>query len=106
MGHNDLAGLAYRGRNCVPVIGAKGAQINQLHAHALFALDLLRGLQSARDDRAISNHREVIALLHDFGFAKWDHVIRAGISVASIEFAVEALVLQEQHRIVATNGGA
>ena len=50
--------------------------------------------------------RQVAAGLHDLGLAERDHVVRRRDRRASIRFAVQALVLEEQHRIIATNRGA
>ena len=43
---------------------------------------------------------------HDFRLAEGDGVIGAGMRRAVVGFAVEALVFQEQHGIVAADGGA
>ena len=49
---------------------------------------------------------EVLAFAHDVGFAEGDGVVGAGIGGAAIGFAIEALVLEEEHGVVAADGGA
>src|ERR1039458_4673415 len=44
--------------------------------------------------------------MHDLRLAERDHVIGAGISGAAEGFAVQALVLEKQHWVVAADGGA
>ncbi len=92
--------------NRVPVERIQAAQVNQFNFHALLALEFLCGLQSARHNCAVGNHGEVGAGMHDLRFPERDHVVRAGIGSASKRFAIQALVLEKQHGIVAADRGA
>src|SRR5579872_38348 len=71
----------------------------------MLTLDLLHGLQCSRYNGSVRDHREIRPRLHDLRLAERDHVIRAGIGNSSEGFAIEAFVLQEHHRIIATNRG-
>src|SRR5579862_1293272 len=74
--------------------------------HSVLALELLGGLQGARNDRTVGNHAQVSPRLHNFCLSERDHEIRARISGATVGFAVQALVLQEQYGVIASNCGA
>ena len=60
----------------------------------------------AMHDGAVGDDADVGAFAHDARFAERNGEIRAGIFGAVVGLAVEMLVLEEHHRIVAANGGA
>ncbi len=64
------------------------------------------GLQGARDDGAVGDHGEVLAGADDLRLAEGDGVVGAGIDGAAEGLAVEALVFEEEHGVVAADGGA
>ena len=70
------------------------------------ALQLVGGLQGAGNDGAVGDDGEVLAGAHDLGLAEGDGVIGAGIGAAAEGLAIEALVLEEEHGVVAADGGA
>src|SRR6266705_6352321 len=72
----------------------------------MLALQFLRGLQSARNHRSVGDDGKVGSGLYDLSFSKWDHVVGAGIGRASIGLAVEALVFEEQYRVIAADRSA
>ena len=49
---------------------------------------------------------EVVAFADDVGLAEGDHVVGAGIGRAAVCLAIEALVFEEEHGVVAADGGA
>src|SRR5258708_26895586 len=106
MRDNHAAGFADRCCNGLPIVRTESSQVDQLHADSLLALDLLGCLQRAWNDGAVSNDCEVAAFFYGLGFAKWDHVVRSRIRRATVSFAVETFMFQEQHRIVAADGRA
>src|SRR6266567_5555693 len=103
MRDDHSAGFAHGSRNGFPVVRAEGAQVNQFYADAMLALNLLRRLQSPRNQRAVRNHGEVTALLDDFGFPERDNIIRAGVRRAAKGLTIEALVLEKKNGIIAAN---
>ena len=105
MGHDDAAGLADAGGDGFPVVGIEGAQVEDFNVDSL-TLSLLRGLHGTGHKGAIGDERDVDAGADDFGLAEGDGELGAGIGGAAVGFAVEALVLEKQDRIVAANGGA
>ena len=69
----------------------------------MLAIQLLHRLQRARHDSAVGDHGQIGSRVHDLGLAERNHVIRSGIRGAAIGFAIQTLVLEKQHRIVAAN---
>ena len=106
MCHQHAAGLADRTCNRLPVVRLQCAQIHQLHADSLLAFYALCRLQSARNHRAIGHHSQVAAFFPDPRLAKRNHEIRPGIRRPAKGLAIQPLVLQEQHRIIAADGGS
>src|SRR5208337_1961111 len=72
----------------------------------MLALQLLRGLQRARNHRAVSDDGEVGSGLYDLSFPERNHVVGAGIGGASVGFTVEALMFEEQDGVVAADRSA
>src|SRR6266511_1562123 len=106
VGHEDLARLPHRRRNRVPVHGREAAEIHHLHARAVVLLELLRGDERALYHGAVGHDGEVAPLPHDLRLAERDHEVRAGVRRLVVGLAVQVLVLEEQHGIVAADRGA
>ena len=95
-----------RGRNGFPIVGIERAQIDHLDARLRARARLLRRLKRPWHHRAVGDDRDVVARTHNLGFAERNHVIRPGIRRAAEGLAIEPLVLEKQHRIVAADRGA
>ncbi len=103
VGDDHAIGPPNRGGNRFPVIGIERAQIDQFDADVEFAFDTLRSLQCSRNRRSVSNQGHIIAWTDDSGFSEWNHVIGPGIWSTSKGFAIETLVLEEEHGIIAAD---
>ena len=66
-------------------------------------MQLVRSLQSARHQRAIRQHRDVLARTHHLRLAERNCVLRPRINPAPKSLAIQPFVLEKQHRIVTSN---
>ncbi len=105
MRHQDLAGLFHAGGDGLPVVGAQGAQVQDLDLDAVEGR-LAGGQDRALDQCPIGDHRQVPALLHPGRTPEGDRVVRSGVGALVVDLAVEVLVLEEEDRVLATDGGA
>ena len=71
-----------------------------------FALERRRGHFGAMHQRAVGDDGEVAAFAHHARLAERNREIRARIRRAVVGLAIELLVFEEQHRIVAADGRA
>ena len=103
--HDDTTGLADGLADRVPVEWHQRAQVDDAHADVL-PLGLLRREERALDERAPGNHGDVATLAANRGAREGNRVIGPGIGALVVGLAVQVLVLEEQHRIVAADGRA
>ena len=87
----------HRRGNRIPIKWIQTAQVDEFNLHALFALNLLRSLQSPGHNSAISNHSQIGAGMNNLRLAERDHIIRPGIRRAPETFAIQPLVLEKKH---------
>src|SRR5258705_18866 len=69
-------------------------------------VELLGSDQRALYDRALGHHGQARPFPYDLRLAERDHEVGAGIRGFVVGLAVEVLVFEEQHGIVAADGGA
>ena len=86
----------------VPVVRRQAAQVDDLDANA-FLFRLFRSNERTLDQRALRHDREVLSLANSPGLSKRNHEIVAGVSRLVVRLAIEVLVFEKQHRIVAAN---
>ena len=101
----DAVGLLHCLGDAVPVVGHDGAKVDHHRADAVL-LGLLRREQGSLHQRAIGEDDDIGAFAADRGLAERDHVLGARILALVVGLAVQVLVLEEQHRIVAADRGA
>src|SRR5579871_56787 len=106
VGHQHAVRFPHRLGNRLPIERIQGTQIDQFDVDAVLALEFLCRLQCPRDHGTVSQHGQVGAGLNDSRLAERDHEIRPRVYGAAIGLAVEALVLEKEHGIVAADGGA
>ena len=107
MRHHHAIGFLDGRADGLPIVGREGAQVDHLDADVgVLPLHLHGSLQSFLDHRAVGHDGEAVAGLDDFGAAERDGEVRAGMRRAIVRLAIQALVLEEQNRIVAADGGA
>src|SRR6266478_2381578 len=102
--HEDTMIFAHGGGDGVPVIRRERAEIDDFDGDA-FALELRGGDFGAMHDGAESDDAHFGAFFHDARFAEGDGVVGTGILGAIVRLAIEMLVLEEHHGIVAAEGG-
>src|SRR5712664_2384811 len=105
VGHDDAMILAYGGGDGVPIVGGERAEVDDFNGDA-FALKLRGGDFGAMHDGAEGDDADFRAFLDEAGFAEGNGVVGPGIFRAIVGLAVEMLVLEEHHRIVAADRGA
>jgi hypothetical protein len=66
----------------------------------------LRRHQRALHQRAAGDDRHVRALADHLGLPERDHEVRAGIRALVVDLAVQVLVLEEEHGVLAADRGA
>ena len=98
----DAVGLLHRRGDAVPVERGDRAQVDDHHADAVL-LRLLRGEERALDQGAPGDDDDIGAFAADRGLAERHHVVAARVFALVVGLAVEVLVLEEQHRVVAAD---
>src|SRR5262245_18593447 len=101
--NNHATGLGHRGSNRLPIEWVQGAQVDKFHLESLLAIKPVHRLQSAWNNRAIGDHREIASGMYHLRLAEGNHVIPPGIRRPAVALTIEPLMLEEQHRIVATD---
>ena len=82
------------------------AKVDDLHARATCIRRLVGRRQRALHRGAVRHHRHVRPLAQHLGLAERDHVVGAGVHPLVVRLAVQVLVLEEDHRVVAPDGRA
>ena len=102
MGDDYSIGLPDRGDNRLPIKRRERAKIDNFHGDT-FAFEVRRGNFGAMNHGAVRDDANVVAFPHDTSAPKWNGVIRAGVGRAVVRLAIQMLVFQEQHGVIATN---
>ncbi len=89
-------------RDAVPVERRDRAQVDD-HRVDPVLLSLLGRQQRALDERAPGQHHDVGAFAPDRGFAERDHELGSLVRALVVGLAVQVLVLEEEHRVVAAD---
>src|SRR3989442_1359880 len=106
VGDEDLVRLPARRRDRVPIHRREATQVDHLDARPVPLLELLRRDERPLHDGAVRQDRQVPPFPHDPGLAERDHEVRARVRGLVVRLAVEVLLLEEQHRVVAADRGA
>ena len=107
VGHDDAAGFLHTGADGVPIAGIESPEIQDFDGDLrVAAFHVERGLQSLLDDSSVGDDGERLAGFCDARFAERDHKTRPGGGGAVIHLAVELLVFEEEHRVIAADGGS
>ena len=105
MDDEAAAGAVDRAGDGLPVPGRQGAQVDHLGVQP-FDRELLGGEQRALDGRPPGDDGEVAPWTHGRRPSRRDDVVRSRVGVGGVALAEEVLVLEEQHRVLAPEGGA
>src|SRR6266851_6354604 len=105
VGDDDAMILADGGGDGVPIVGRERAEIDDFNGDA-FALELRGGDFGTMHDGAEGDDADFAAFFDDVRFAEGNSVVGSGIFGAIVGLAIEVLVLEEHHRIIAADGSA
>src|SRR3989442_1303145 len=104
--NEDLVRLPDRRGDRLPIHRREATQVDHLDARTVALLELLRRDQRPLHHGAVRHDGQVPPFPHDPGLAERDHGVRARVRGLVVRLAVEVLVLEEQHRVVAADRGA
>ena len=99
---DDAVGAPDVGRDRIPVVRRDRAQVEDGDADMVL-FGLLRRQDRSLNQRAPRDDEDVIALATQARAAERDHEIFARILAFVVRLAVQVLMLEEQHRVLAAN---
>src|SRR5215470_15369871 len=92
--------------NRLPVVRIESAQIDEFHADIVLPGNALSRLQRAWNRGTVRDQRHVLTFANGARLPEWNHVVRTRIWSASVSLAIQPLMLEEQHGIVAADRSA